>query len=110
MMKYNRNLISRSVLILALGGSALCAAPAPDSPELARSLGITFSSGTDSTLVLERDGKRYKVDMAAKTVQEIGAGAGDSAADLFQQNCAMCHGPDGKGKTALGTPDFTNPA
>jgi cytochrome c oxidase cbb3-type subunit 3 len=28
---------------------------------------------------------------------------------LFQQNCAMCHGADGKGFAAIKTPDFTDP-
>ena len=31
----------------------------------------------------------------------------DGAA-LFKQNCAMCHGADGKGYSALKTPDFTD--
>jgi cytochrome c6 len=26
----------------------------------------------------------------------------DSGADLFKAKCAMCHGPDGKGQTAMG--------
>ena len=33
----------------------------------------------------------------------------DNGGDLFKQKCAMCHGPDGKGYSALKTPDFTNP-
>jgi cbb3-type cytochrome c oxidase subunit III len=36
------------------------------------------------------------------------APASDGAA-LFQQNCAMCHGNDGKGFAAIKTPDFTDP-
>jgi cbb3-type cytochrome c oxidase subunit III len=32
----------------------------------------------------------------------------DGAA-LCQQNCAMCHGADGKGFVAIKTPDFTDP-
>ncbi|HET7207027.1 MAG TPA: cytochrome c [Terriglobales bacterium] len=28
--------------------------------------------------------------------------AADSGADLFKSKCAMCHGPDGKGETAMG--------
>ncbi|HXZ32650.1 MAG TPA: c-type cytochrome [Terriglobales bacterium] len=26
----------------------------------------------------------------------------DNGADLFKAKCAMCHGPDGKGQTAMG--------
>lgn len=29
--------------------------------------------------------------------------------DLFKANCSMCHGVDGKGYSALKTPDFTDP-
>jgi len=28
--------------------------------------------------------------------------------EIFQQNCAACHGPDGKGMTALGAPNLTD--
>ncbi|HSB76798.1 MAG TPA: cytochrome c [Terriglobales bacterium] len=28
--------------------------------------------------------------------------AADSGADLFKTKCAACHGPDGKGETAMG--------
>jgi cbb3-type cytochrome c oxidase subunit III len=31
-----------------------------------------------------------------------------SAADLFKSKCSMCHGLDGKGYTAIHTPDFTS--
>ncbi len=103
------NLISRSLLFLALGATGLFAAGADDPVDAAKSLGISFSSGTGSTLILERDGKRYQVDVAAKTIQEIGPGAAPAAA-LFQQNCAMCHGSNGKGLAAVHTPDFTNPS
>jgi mono/diheme cytochrome c family protein len=30
-------------------------------------------------------------------------------ATLFQQKCAMCHAKDGKGYSAIKTPDFTSP-
>jgi cytochrome c oxidase cbb3-type subunit 3 len=30
-------------------------------------------------------------------------------ATIFKNNCAMCHGADGKGFSALKTPDFTDP-
>jgi cbb3-type cytochrome c oxidase subunit III len=32
----------------------------------------------------------------------------DGAA-IFKKNCTMCHGTDGKGFSALKTPDFTDP-
>ena len=37
------------------------------------------------------------------------AGADSKGGDLFKQKCAMCHGADGKGYSALKTPDFTDP-
>ena len=33
----------------------------------------------------------------------------DDSGDLFKQKCSMCHGVDGKGYSALKTPDFTDP-
>jgi len=30
-------------------------------------------------------------------------------ATIFKNNCTMCHGADGKGYSALKTPDFTDP-
>jgi cbb3-type cytochrome c oxidase subunit III len=33
----------------------------------------------------------------------------DDGGDLFKQKCSMCHGVDGKGFSALNTPDFTDP-
>lgn len=29
--------------------------------------------------------------------------------DIYKKNCSMCHGVDGKGFSALKTPDFTDP-
>ncbi len=88
--------------------------------DLATALGITFPSGSQSTVVLTRDGKKYLIDVANKTVKESGpqgstAGAlsgdaGKMAAALFAKNCAVCHNPDGKGNKAIGTPNFTDPA
>ena len=37
------------------------------------------------------------------------AGPAPDGADLFKQKCSMCHGVDGKGFSALKTPDFTDP-
>jgi cytochrome c oxidase cbb3-type subunit III len=33
----------------------------------------------------------------------------DSAGDLFKAKCSMCHGPEGKGFSAIKTPNFTDP-
>jgi cytochrome c553 len=107
-MKHHRSLIF-AVCIFTVGATGLFAAGQDDSADAAKSLGLSFSSGADSTLILERDGKRYKVDVAAKTVQEIGAASSEPAAALFQKNCAGCHGSDGKGVASQHTPDFTNP-
>ena len=32
-----------------------------------------------------------------------------NGAEIFRAKCAMCHGVDGKGFSALKTPDFTDP-
>jgi cbb3-type cytochrome c oxidase subunit III len=37
------------------------------------------------------------------------AGPTSDGGDLFKQNCSMCHGVDGKGYSALKTPNFTDP-
>jgi mono/diheme cytochrome c family protein len=109
-MKHYRNLISPTLLLLVLTATAAFAGGPDDPAQLANPLGISFPNGTSSTLILERDGKRYLIDVAAKTVQEVAPGASEPAAALFQQNCAACHGPGGKGLAAVHTPDFTNPA
>jgi cytochrome c oxidase cbb3-type subunit 3 len=33
----------------------------------------------------------------------------EAASDLFKAKCSMCHGPEGKGFSAIKTPDFTDP-
>ncbi len=38
-------------------------------------------------------------------VLALGAAEGDA---VFKARCTGCHGPDGKGKAAIGTPDFTS--
>jgi mono/diheme cytochrome c family protein len=38
------------------------------------------------------------------------AAANADASDLYKSKCSMCHGLDGKGYTAIHTPDFTSPS
>lgn len=46
---------------------------------------------------------------AASTNTEIGTvSAAADAAATFKAKCAGCHGADGKGVAALGTPDYTD--
>src|SRR5262249_50581222 len=116
---------------LSLGAGVLLAEkPASAPPEmaspLAAALGVTFVEGSSSSLILERDGKQYVVDLAAKTIRENDVlqvasadsssveppqtpaqALGSSGAAIFRQQCATCHGPDGKG-TGGSTPDLTD--
>jgi len=55
------------------------------------------------------------IDVAAKSVSELGAGTQTSptapnASTVFAKNCAVCHGADGKGNPAIGTPNFLDPS
>jgi cytochrome c553 len=99
-----------AIVLLAALVTVPAAAGADDSSDLAKALGISFSSAVDSSLILERDGKRYRLDAATKTVQEIGSGSEAPAAALFEQNCSTCHGAGGKGIRSKHTPDFTDPS
>lgn len=107
--------------LLGSGLSVLAADESPLSAIPAASLGIRFIEGSTSTMMLERNGKQYLVDLAAKTVKEQGQpaspmpkpaseaqGQADGAA-IFQQRCSPCHGADAKGRPSVGTPDFTDP-
>ncbi len=84
--------------------------------ELARSLNVSFSPGSSTVMYLERDGKRYVIDVAAKSIREAGpesaapasGGPQSGGSALFEANCSGCHGADGKGLSSKGTPDFTN--
>lgn len=91
--------------------------------DLAKELGISFPSSAPSTIMLVRAGKSYLIDVAAKSVKEVGGPSSGgapiselamqadirAAAPLFQKNCAACHGADGKGNKGIGTPNFTDP-
>jgi len=117
--------------MLAVEGDSVAAMPGLHSPQptpLATYLGVEFVKDSTTTVVLERDGKRFLVDLAARTVREaeplavahasrapsapvVEAARKDppNGAGIFKSNCTMCHGPDGKGIAAFKTPDFTDP-
>ena len=113
-----------------LAGEAAAGVPGgPDAPAapLTAALGVEFVKGSTSTVVLELGGKKYVVDLVARTIREAEPHSEGSApmgkagpaaalvadqpdgAAIFKRNCVMCHGPDGKGVATFKTPDFTNP-
>jgi mono/diheme cytochrome c family protein len=116
----NRFLVHWGVLFGCLMAGHIAGGQTP-SADLAKSLGIEFPSGSSSQVILQRDGKRYLIDAGAKSISELPAGPASStnapaanapagnARALFATNCAACHGPDGKGNKAIGTPNFTDP-
>jgi cytochrome c oxidase cbb3-type subunit 3 len=63
-----------------------------------------------------RDGrlKRAEIETVADYVRSAAGLAPDPKTDLaagnaiFMQNCAVCHGENGKGNRALGAPDLTD--
>jgi len=76
---------------------------------------VSYLDASHSTLLLDVAGKQYVVNVAAGSIREAATGGAQAstptpspAAGLFQQNCASCHGTDGKGTRQAGTPDFTN--
>jgi mono/diheme cytochrome c family protein len=94
----------------------------------ADALGVQFIEGSSSSVIVNRDGVKYLVDLADHTVREVespkptpvphpqevalvssGANSAQLGAKIFVEKCSMCHGKDGKGVKALGTPDFTSP-
>jgi mono/diheme cytochrome c family protein len=103
------------------GGPSAAEPPTP----LAMALGVRFVDGSSSSLILERDGKEYVVDLATQTIRENSSpvqvasaesqqvstpstAAANSGASIFRQQCASCHGADGKGAPGQNTPDLTN--
>ncbi len=98
------------VLTACLSTAGVCASSDPS----AVAFGISFIDGSTSSLVMERDGKRYVVDLAARTIREVTAtamadGPRPDGETVFARNCAVCHGAGGKGNASFGTPDFTDP-
>lgn len=62
-------------------------------------------------IISKRAGSIVVVAGYALLVGAINYHAEDKAngAEVYKAKCAMCHGVDGKGFTALKTPDFTDP-
>ncbi len=103
--------------------------PAGGTLALEKTLGIHFIPGSSSTVLIERDGKTYLMDLVGQTIREHDALAPASSQDaphlaaapdppqetpggssIFAEDCAGCHGAAGKGGGEMKTPDFTNPA
>jgi mono/diheme cytochrome c family protein len=102
--------------------------PTGSTSVLSEALGIHFVEGSTSTIIVERNGKEYVIDLVARTIRDSDdpalADVTPAAAELqqrtptisstdangakvYQQQCSMCHGADGKGLRSTGTPDFT---
>ena len=109
----------------AIASPPSAVSPPNGSPGLAATLGIMFVDGSTSTLLVERDGRKYIVDLVARSVREAELPAREAArkpqsqstfvadqsegASVFKQKCSTCHGPDGRGLATVGTPNFTDP-
>ena len=97
-------------------------------PLTADALGVQFIDGSSSSVIVNRNGIKYVIDLANHTVREVeslkpvpvphpqeialvnnSANNAQLGAKIFVEKCSMCHGKDGKGVKALGTPDFTSP-
>lgn len=95
---------------------------AEENAALAEALGVRFVPGSATTVVLEREGRQYIVDLASQTIAESGPIAAvaatfqpapavqttPSGAAIFQQQCASCHGPEGRGNSAMGLLSFAD--
>ncbi len=62
--------------------------------------------GTDG--ILNRDQIRSVATYVAALSGLPGGVRTDGGAEIFAQNCAACHGPEGKGMAEMGAPDLTN--
>ncbi len=108
------NVVKPRIISLFLALSSVALAQTASSSDLAKLLGISFPSDSQSTVLLTKDGKQYLIDVPSKTIKELHSQSSEApapaAAALFSENCARCHGPDGKGIRSVGTPNFTDPA
>jgi mono/diheme cytochrome c family protein len=76
---------------------------------------VSYLDASHSTLLLDVAGKQYVVDVAARSIRDASntspapsPAPASPAADLFAQNCSMCHGTDGKGTRTAAPPDLTS--
>jgi len=65
------NLLAGAPPLPATSEPSSAPAPAPDPAMLAGALGITFIEGSSSTMVVERQGKKYLVDLSSHTIREV---------------------------------------
>lgn len=98
------------------------------SSSTADALGVQFIDGSSSSIMLNRNGKNYVVDLISRTIREVESSkpvpdpqlreialvdatpkSTQQGAKIFAEKCSTCHGRDGKGVKALGTPDLTSP-
>jgi mono/diheme cytochrome c family protein len=120
MTKHKLSILLTLLLVVGLVPTCRANQNTEPSADLAASLGISFPNDSRNTAILTRDGKQYVIDVAAKTVRPVDTSSTTGTAQTgaaqeqthrtFVQNCAQCHGPDGKGNKAIGTPNFTDPA
>jgi mono/diheme cytochrome c family protein len=124
------SLFALSVSAMIFFSSAARAQESDHAQELVRSLKLSFAADSSSVLFLEQNGRKYKIDVATRSITEMNPGSvpianvafAQPAAQpatpasapqatgqaLFQANCARCHGADGKGIHSIGTPDFVS--
>ncbi len=67
----------QSVAVRSISSSA---SPSPATTPTAEDAGVVFVEGSVSQVVMVRDGKRYLVDLAARTIREDAAAPNDSSA------------------------------
>ena len=118
-MKPQAHLTGSLLGVLLVLTSSVSADDAQDVPH------VSYLDASHSTVLLDVDGKKYVVDVTARSIRDAGSSSSQgpgtaqassslkgsmAAADLFRQNCAKCHGADGKGTRSAGTPDFTSPS
>jgi hypothetical protein len=70
---HKKNLVCRWSLLFGCLLAVEMAGGQTSSADLAKSLGVEFPSGSSSKIILQRDGKRYMIDAAAKSVSEMTA-------------------------------------